>query len=108
MIAEPQQDEFEPRGHPLTIPLTIGGVLVALICGGWIAGDVEFAIYALFAAPLVGFALGVRARREMTAFFATASVTALCFALWAVARNDLRRTPEGGGGSGAPAELQPR
>ena len=92
----------------MTIPLAIGGVLVALICGGWIAGDVEFAIYALFAAPLVGFALGVRVGREMPIFFATASVTALCLMLWAVARNDLRRPDDRGSGSSGPAELQPR
>ena len=92
----------------MTIPLAIGAVLVVLICGGWVAGEVEFAVYPLLGAPLAGFAAGVRVRREMPVFFATAGVTALCFALWAAARNDLRRVPESSGRSSGPAQLEPR
>ena len=88
----------------MTIPLVIGGALVALICGGWVAGDVDFAIYPLLGAPILGFL----ARRNGADLFMTASVTALCLMLWAVARNDLRRVPEGGGRSSGPAELKPR
>ena len=88
----------------MTVPLAIGAALILMICGGWIAGDVEFAIYPLLGAPILGWL----ARREGQDIFMTASVTALCLMLWAVARNDLRRTPEGGRSSGAPAELKPR
>jgi hypothetical protein len=85
------------------VPLAIGAALIAAICGGWVAGDVDFAIYPLLGAPILGWL----ARREGSDFFLTASVTALCLMLWAVARNDLRR-PDDRVGSGAPAELKPR
>ncbi len=88
----------------MRIPLAIGSALVLLICGGWVAGDVDFAIYALFGAPILGWV----ARRDAQDFFMTASVTALCLMLWAVARNDLRRVPSGSSPNGAPAELKPR
>ena len=88
----------------MRIPLAVGAALVAMICAGWIAGDVDFAIYPLLGAPILGWL----ARRDGQDFFMTASVTALCLMLWAVARNDLRRAPEGERGNGAPAELQPR
>lgn len=91
----------------MTVPLLIGGVLVLLICGGWVAGDVEFAIYPLLFAPIGGFFAGWYLGRELPVFFATAGVTALCLALWAAARNDLRR-PDGGRPSSGPAELSPR
>ena len=86
------------------IALAVGAALVAMICAGWIAGDVDFAIYPLLGAPILGWL----ARRDGNDFFMTASVTALCLMLWAVARNDLRRTPDAGRPNGAPAELQPR
>ena len=88
----------------MTVPLAVGAALVAMICAGWIAGDVDFAIYPLLGAPILGWL----ARRDGNDFFMTASVTALCLMLWAVARNDLRRTPDEGRPNGAPAELQPR
>ena len=89
----------------MTVPLTIGLALILMICGGWIAGDVEFAIYPLLGAPILGWL----ARRNGNDFFMTASVTALCLMLWAVARNDLRRPADDRGRpSGAPAELKPR
>jgi len=85
--------------------LTIGAALIGAICAGWIAGDVDFAIYPLLGAPILGWL----ARRDGQDFFMTASVTALCLMLWAVARNDLRRPPdERGGTPSGPAELQPR
>ncbi len=92
----------------MRIPLAIGAALVLLIVGGWIAGDVEFVIYPLLGAPIAGFFAGWYAGREMAALYGTAAVTALCFALWATARNDLRRTPDAGPRSSGPAELQPR
>ena len=89
----------------MTVALTIGAALVLLICGGWVAGGVDFAIYPLLGAPILGWL----ARRDGNDFFMTASVTALCLMLWASARNDLRRAPDGGASSsGAPAELSPR
>ena len=91
----------------LKIPLGIGAVLVLMITTGWIAGDVEFAIYPLLGAPIAGFFAGWAAGRELPIFYATAGVTALCLALWAAARNDLRRTPDGPRSPG-PAELQSR
>ena len=84
--------------------MVIGGALVLLICGGWVAGDVEFAIYPLLGAPILGWL----ARRNGSDFFLTASVTALCLMLWAAARNDLRRTPDDGRPSTGPARLDPR
>lgn len=88
----------------MRIPLAIAAALIAMICGGWVAGDVDFAIYPLLGAPIAGWL----ARREGSDFFLTASVTALCLMLWAVARNDLRRPDDRGRPSGAPAELKPR
>ena len=91
----------------MSIPLTIGGALVLMICGGWVAGDVEFAIYPLLGAPIAGFFLGVLSGRELPAFYLTAGVTALCLALWGAARNDLRRTPDNVPRTVGPAEFQP-
>ena len=87
----------------MRIPLAVAAALVAMICGGWVAGDVDFAIYPLLGAPILGWL----ARRDGNDFFMTASVAALCLMLWAVARNDLRRVPSGGSPSG-PAQFQPR
>jgi hypothetical protein len=92
----------------LRIPLTIGALLILMIVGGWIAGDVEFAIYPLLGAPIAGFFAGWWAGREMPVFYGTAAVAALCLALWGAARNDLRRAPESGPRSPGPAELKPR
>jgi hypothetical protein len=92
-------------------PLAIGAALILMITGGWIAGDVDFAIYPLLGAPIAGFIAGaylMNPPRELPVFYATAGVAALCLALWAAARNDLRRTPEPGPRSRGPAELQPR
>ena len=86
------------------VPMAIGGLLVVMICGGWVAGDVDWAIYPLLGAPIAGFLT----RREGSDLFMTASVTALCLMLWAVARNDLRRTPEERGRSSGPVQLEPR
>ena len=88
----------------MIVPLLIGASLVSLICGGWIAGEVDFAIYPLLGAPILGWL----ARREGQDFFMTASVTALCLMLWAVARNDLRRPDDRGAAASGPAELKPR
>ena len=88
----------------MIVPVGVGAALVAMICGGWIAGDVDFAIYPLLGAPILGWL----ARRDGQDFFMTASVTALCLMLWAVARNDLRRPDDRGGTPSGPAEFQPR
>lgn len=84
----------------MRIPLAIGGVLVALTFGGWIAGEVGFVIYPILGAPLLAFGIvWVRGRMtprearvpdEMEAFYATIAVTAVCIALWALAIDDLR------------------
>jgi hypothetical protein len=84
----------------LRIPLAVGGVLIACIFGGWIAGDVGWVIYVLLGAPLAGFAAGYlrvrdlpreeRLDSEMPAFYDTAGVTAVCIVLWALALSDLR------------------
>lgn len=90
-------------------PLAIGGALVLMIFGGWVAGDVEWVIYPLLGAPIAGFFLGVLMDREMSFFYATASLTALCLMLWAVARNDVRRMPDGAPArSSGPAQFEPR
>jgi hypothetical protein len=92
----------------VSVPLAIGGALVLMIFGGWVAGDVDWAIYPLLGAPLAGFFMGVLLEREQSLFYATASVAALCLMLWAVARNDLRRTPEPTKRTTGPAQLEPR
>lgn len=92
----------------MNVPLAIGAALVLMVCGGWVAGDVDWAIYPLLGAPLAAFFMGVLYEREQSLFYATASIAALCLMLWAVARNDLRRTPEPAQRSSGPAQLEPR